>query len=212
MYKKRFCALFLCFIIILANVPVKAFSTNYKSEDFIITTVEENEGYTIIKFENKHNGEIEYLTISTNLQKGKEAVITDENNEIKSVILESDYRTPEKIEHNNFGITPYAYGPWSNSNWNYSSKQVEYRNYARLVAAIVIICGASGAGSAIYAIADFCVDNYVNQVYYKFKIQYRSDPVILKYQGKRTTMCYSDSGRTNYIGTNVDIWTGDATN
>lgn len=197
---------------LLSNLLVKASNSAYTFKDFTITTILEDEFCTKLKFENKITGSIDYLTIFNNSVDERKIIISDENNEIKSVILESDYRTPEKIEHNNFGITPYAYGPWSNSNWNYSSKQVEYRNYACLVAAIVIICGASGAGSAIYAIADFCVDNYVNQIYYKFEIQYRSDPVIRKYQGKRTTMCYSDSGRTNYIGTNVDIWTGDATN
>lgn len=215
---KKKIALLLCMLIICTTLPVRASKNYYKSTDFIISTIEENLSFTKIKFENKITGNIEYLTILNNLNE-KTVMISNEESKNVEIMKQSDFEGfgfdkvgQLNINQNKNDISPNAYGPWGDSEWQYSSKHVDYRNYANLVAAILLITGASGASAAVLLIADYCVNNHVSQVYYKRKTQYRFDNQNKKYQGKTTTLCYNDSGYRNYINTVVHTWTGDAVN
>lgn len=149
----------------------------------------------------------------------RKIIISDENNETIDIMLQSDFVT---YETDNFervdlssiinDISPNAYGPWSSGIWRYGRKSVEYRNYAAIVSAILLITGYPAASSAVYLLADRYIDNFVTELYFKRMTQYRNDLENRIYQGRQTTVFYFDSEYSDYADTFVHTWTGDATN
>ena len=109
-------------------------------------------------------------------------------------------------------ISPNAYGPWSSGIWRYGRKSVEYRNYAAIVSAILLITGYPAASSAVYLLAGRYIDNFVTELYFKRMTQYRNDLENRIYQGRQITVFYFDSEYSDYVDTFVHTWTGDAVN
>lgn len=208
---KRFISMLLALTLMMSLLPANVFAADIRqteTDNYTFNIIEETKTYTEMEITNKNTGEIEFLKSYTQ-DNGERLFVAEKNNEvtyIKSekdgyVILDESYNVidRQKITGNviSFDTSATLAADWSSKTYFEGDEKTDFTNMSIVVAVICLIAGAPAASGKILLIADFIVNNFIDNVYYKG--WYRDKWEDGLYYTQRYTSFYENSNYTGFI-------------